>query len=65
MQVKCLLGQSPSLQGMVSLSSLPQSAPPFDGAGLVHVLVLVLVPSPQVTEQDPGDHGVQLPSTVM
>ena len=41
-----------------------QSEPFPSGGGFVHVLVLVLVPSPQETEQSPqGVHSVYPPST--
>jgi hypothetical protein len=44
-------GQSCSLQEVVLVSSPRQSAPPFEGGGLLQSLVLVLFPPPQVTVQ--------------
>ena len=46
-----------SLQLILSDDGPVQSSPPFLGAGLVQVLCLVLIPSPQVLEQSPN--GVQ------
>ena len=48
-------GQSCSLQGLVWEASPTQSKPPLAGAGLVQVLVLVCVPSPQFAEH--SDHS--------
>lgn len=41
------------LQEEVSMDDPEQSSPPHLGAGLVHVLDLVLAPPPQETEQAP------------
>lgn len=50
---------------MVLLLGPLQYWPPYRGAGLLHALLAKLSPSPQVTEQGPGeDHAPQLPSTV-
>ena len=58
-------GQASRSQVAVSILSPTQSAPPLDGAGLLHSLVLSTTPEPQVTEQSPSTNGDQLPSTVI
>ena len=47
------LGHSTSLHSLVEESGprLLQCSPPLEGGGLVHVLVLVCTPPPQVFEQ--------------
>ena len=55
-------GGSPR-QGTVSVSDPRQSLPPLDGGGLLHSLVLVTRPLPQLTEQAPSTNGDQLPLT--
>ena len=49
--------------GTVSVSDPGQSLPPLDGGGLLHSLVLVKRPLPQLAEQAPSTNGDQLPST--
>ncbi len=52
------------VHGLTVLEAEPeQSLPPFRGAGAVQVLVSVLVPPPQVTEQVPVTQEDQDPST--
>ncbi len=62
-----LLGQSPLLQVtpvlVAPIGLVSQSAPPLEGAGLVHILVWVMVPSPHVLEQVPFVHSDQPPFT--
>lgn len=58
-------GQAPGLQACGSLTSPTQSAPPFAGAGLVHVRERLWVPAPQVVEQVPHDSQLDhSPSTM-
>ena len=52
------------MQVSVCVLTPAQLAPPLAGAGLLHCLVLVRTPLPQVTEQVPSSKGDQLPSTV-
>ena len=53
------------LQREVAEEDPEQLFPPFDGRGLLHCLVLVRVPPPQVALQpDQLDQRPQLPSTV-
>ena len=52
-QILSLPGHAPLLQ-LADSEVLPeQSLPPPNGAGLLHERLLDLVPSPQVTEQEP------------
>ena len=52
-------GHSPSLQGTTHVESPEHGSPPGPGLGLVQVLLIVLSPSPQGSEQGPGDHADQ------
>lgn len=58
-----LPGQAGRLQYSVFLADPVHALPPLAGAGLLHFLVLVRVPLPQVTEQTPSPKSDQLPST--
>lgn len=64
-----LLGHSPALHDSSAVSfpkfsCSKQSKPPFCGSGLLHSLVLTLVPFPQVSEHNPQAlHSLQPPST--
>ena len=59
-----LTGQELVLQGDVSEDGPEQSLPPFAGRGLLHCLVLEIVPPPHVTPQEVHpDQRPQLPST--
>ena len=63
---KLPIGQGWLLQVCVTESSVLQFLPPYAGSGLVHVLVLVWFPPPQVKLQEPqADQSVQLPSGIM
>ena len=63
---KILPGHASVLQGWLSDPNPGQFAPPFAGAGLSHVLVLVWVPPPQSAEQVPYEPQLlQSPSTVI
>lgn len=57
-------GQAGRVQTSVFFADPVQSLPPLAGAGLLHFLVLVRVPLPQVTKQTPSPKSDQLPSTV-
>ena len=62
------IGQGRLLQVCVAVSLLValQFLPPYAGSGLVHVLVLVWFPPPQVKLQEPqADQSVQLPSGII
>jgi len=62
--VKLILGQASVLQDSWTELSPLQSSPPFAGAGLLHSLVLDLLPPSHVTEQaSQCDHVDQWPST--
>ena len=62
--VKLILGQASVLQDSWTKLSPLQSSPPFAGAGLLHSLVLDLLPPSHVTEQaSQCDHVDQWPST--
>lgn len=52
-----LLGQASFLQALVSRASPSQGFPFIWGLGELQSRILVITPSPQVTEQD--DHGDQ------
>jgi hypothetical protein len=53
-----------NVQEPVLLLDPAQYAPPFKGAGFVHVLVRTLAPVSHVTEHEPHEpHPAQLPST--
>lgn len=57
------LGQGSAWQAWVSLPLPSQSLPPSWGTGALQWRILVICPSPQVTEQeDHGDHKLQPPS---
>jgi len=59
-----LTGQGLVLQASCSVPEPWQFAPPFAGAGLLHVLERDLVPPPQEAEQaDKSDHADHPPST--
>ena len=62
---KNLLGQGGLKQFWVSMLCPWQSSPPWAGAGLVHVLVLVWVPPPQVAEHSDHSGSFHPPSTKM
>ena len=65
---KLPIGQGWLLQVCVTESSYLalQFLPPYAGSGLVHVLVLVWFPPPQVKLQEPqADQSVQLPSGII
>lgn len=60
-----LLGQLWVLHVCEDVDMSGQSAPPYCGAGLLHVRVLDWIPPPQVTVQLPQlPQAAQLPSTV-
>lgn len=57
------LGHGLAVQACVSLPFPSQSLPPSWGTGALQCRILVICPSPQVTEQDDhGDHKLQPPS---
>ncbi len=57
-------GQSLVLEAELLLSSPGQSCPPFEVDGESHSLVLLCVPPPQLTEQEPHEpQSAQEPST--
>ena len=59
-----LLGHIGSVQEPVLLLDPTQFAPPYWGAGFVHVLLLLLDPVSHVTEHEPHEpHPAQLPLT--
>ena len=65
--MKVILAHSLTLHDWVCIAcpSAEQSAPPYAGAGFVHVLVRTWVPSPQFAEQMPYSvQAVYPPSTV-
>ena len=49
------------LQGRTSLASPTQVAPPNAGEGLLHTLLQIWIPPPQVTSQELSVHFPQLP----
>ena len=56
------LQQSWILHALALVLSPTQSVPLYFGSGLVHVLELFCIPSPQLAEQlDHGDHSVNPP----
>ena len=56
--------QVPVLQSWVCSESPAQSAPPLEGAGLLHILVLAAFPPPHVLVQaDQAPHSLHWPST--
>ena len=61
--VVVVVGQGPRLHGWFSVGLPLQGLPPFDGGGLVQVLVHLCVPRPHVDEQEDLFHAVQPPST--
>ena len=61
---KCLLGHAFVLQDRDSIDDPRQSHPPPDGAGFVHVRLLVWCPVPQVLVQEEyPPHEVHPPFT--
>ena len=62
-KVQHLPGQSGRLHTSVLVADPEHSLPPLAGAGLLHFLVLMISPSPQVTEHAPPSKADQLPST--
>lgn len=61
--IKYSLGHGSAEQTWVSLPFPSQSLPPSWGTGELQCLILVICPSPHVTEQeDHGDHRLQPPS---
>ena len=59
-----LSGQTKLLHLTVSSVNPTQSAPPLAGAGSSQALVLLDIPPPQVTLQEPQSaHPLQIPST--
>ena len=61
--VVVVVGQGPRLHGWFSVGLPLQGLPPFDGGGLVQVLVHLCVPRPHVEEQEDLFHAVHPPST--
>lgn len=56
-------GQSVLLHGFVSLVFPVHPLPPFDGGGLLHRRIRVMLPSPHVVvHADQGDQRPQFPS---
>ena len=59
-----LPGQQMVPHDLLSTLEPEQPLPPQEGAGLLHLLVQIFVPPPQVLLHDPHVHGLHPPSTI-